>query len=326
MTVRERAVALEAAGFTPRQAQFVALAALVGGYCLRRQYQAFASVPAGVQVRSLLDGLVARGWATRQRFRADRAHVYHLSGKPLYRCLDETDNRHRRVVSPARIAQKLMLLDAVLAHPDLEWYATEEDKVTLFRERGIPDTCLPRRRYSPTTGARDRRHTVRYFVEKVPVGYHPRDGRFVVCYLTTDPSARSFERFLNDHAPLLTKLPRWTIQVVFPPPVRTRDAHHRVFDRWYADLPKPLTRDDLDWALKTHGRVQRNDPHVSLDDLHRLQDVVAMVGRETFVVGVIGQGKRPVLPILVSQPFTGAYEEYVVPFRYDGFGHLPGLA
>lgn len=327
MTVAERATALEVFGFTPRQAEFVGLAALVSGYCLRRHYQAFAGVPAGVQVRTLLDGLVARQWASRQRFRADRGHVYHLSGKPLYTAVGETDNRHRRRLPAAAIARKLMLLDAVLALPDHAWYATEADKVARFRQLDVPQNCLPRRRYAPTTGARAATPTVRHFVEKLPIGCAAGD-RFVFLYLATDPTARSFERFLNDHAPLLTKVPRWTVRVVYPPPVRSHHAHQQVFERWYADLPKRPAIDDLRWAMEMHARVQRNEPGVRVDDLHRLQDVFAAVGQEPVVVtGVTGMGKRHPLSVLASTPaFAGSLEEFRVPHRYDLFGALPGLA
>ena len=40
----ERARGLDRFGFTPRQAKFVATVALHSGYCLRRQYAAFANL------------------------------------------------------------------------------------------------------------------------------------------------------------------------------------------------------------------------------------------------------------------------------------------
>ena len=329
MTVQERATALEDFGFTPRQAQFVGLAALVSGYCLRRHYQAFAGVPAGVQVRTLLDGLVARRWASRQRFRADRGHVYHLSGKPLYTALGETDNRHRRRLTTAAIARKMMLLDAVLTLPDHQWYATEADKVQRFRQLDIPQNCLPRRRYAPPTGEGATMPAFRYFVEKFAIGHAVDEDRFVFLYLATDPTARSFERFLNDHAPLLTKVPRWAVRVVYPPPVRTHHAYQHVFDRWYADLPKRPAVEDVRWAMETHARVQRRESGVSIDELHRLQDVFAAVGH---VPGLMahsaGSGGHDLLAVLASTapPFAGALEEFRVPDRYDLFGALPGLA
>ena len=47
MTWEERADAVASLGFTTRQARFLALAALHSGYCLRRQYGAFAGLQSG---------------------------------------------------------------------------------------------------------------------------------------------------------------------------------------------------------------------------------------------------------------------------------------
>jgi hypothetical protein len=51
MNARDRAAALVDAGLTPRHAEFLALAALVSGYCLRRQYQAFAGLALPCQIQ-----------------------------------------------------------------------------------------------------------------------------------------------------------------------------------------------------------------------------------------------------------------------------------
>ena len=121
-------------------------AALHSGYCLRRQYLAFAGVRYGKNVRDFLETLVRRQLAQRFLYQPNRGHVYHLHAKSLYRALAQRDNRNRRQVSPAVIARKLMVVDYVLTLPDAEWYATEEDKVGLFtRERGIPFGDLPAR-------------------------------------------------------------------------------------------------------------------------------------------------------------------------------------
>src|SRR5205085_6348999 len=112
-------------------------------------YQTFAGVSYGSVVRDFLDTLVTRGIASRFSYRRNRGHLYHLHKTSLYRALQQADNRNRRAVSPAQIARKLMLLDYVLAQPDAEWSATEDDKVTLFRDRfGIPLSDLPQRMYT----------------------------------------------------------------------------------------------------------------------------------------------------------------------------------
>src|SRR5437868_6593966 len=56
----DRAAAIEALGFTARQARFLTLVALHSGYCLRRQYSSFGALSYGKNVRNFLDCLVDR--------------------------------------------------------------------------------------------------------------------------------------------------------------------------------------------------------------------------------------------------------------------------
>jgi hypothetical protein len=50
MTLDERAEATAVFGFTPRQARFLVTVALHSGFCLRRQYEAFAGIQYGKNV------------------------------------------------------------------------------------------------------------------------------------------------------------------------------------------------------------------------------------------------------------------------------------
>lgn len=86
-TFQERVDAVEALGFTTRQASFLTLVTLHSGYRLRRQYAAFAGVRYGKNVRDFLDSLVTRQLATRFTIRADRGHLYHLQARALYRAV-----------------------------------------------------------------------------------------------------------------------------------------------------------------------------------------------------------------------------------------------
>src|SRR5205823_6232984 len=94
-------------------------------------------------------------------------HVYHLHARSLYRALGQEDNRNRRQASSAQIARKVMLLDYVLSRSNVDWYATEQDKVDLFVARfGLPIGVLPRRMFR---GADDECRATRYFVQKLPI-------------------------------------------------------------------------------------------------------------------------------------------------------------
>ena len=87
MTFEERVTALAPLGFTPRQTRFLVTAALHSGYCLRRQYLAFA----GVRLRQERAATSWRRWCTAARatlpVSAEPGHVYHLHAKALYRAL-----------------------------------------------------------------------------------------------------------------------------------------------------------------------------------------------------------------------------------------------
>lgn len=214
MTIDERVQALAYLHVTPRQARFLVTVALHSGFCLRRHYAAFAGLRYGKNVRDFLDGLVVRRLARRVAYRVDRGYLYHLHAKSVYRALGQPDNRNRRHVSAAMIAQKLMLLDYVLSEPEAEWVATEDDKVDLFTNRfRVPLADLPQRTYGASVGEGG---TTRYFIHKRPIAVAGDPPRVDLIWLVTDPSASGFDAFLADHARLLSCLPSWTVVAVSP--------------------------------------------------------------------------------------------------------------
>jgi hypothetical protein len=189
MTADQRVAALKGLGFTTRQSRFLATVALHSGYCLRRQYEAFAGIQYGKNVRRFLDALVERRLADRFTGRADRGHVYHLRARSLYRALGDEDNRNRRKGS-AQIARKLMLLDYVLSRPDAEWFATEAEKVHLFVQRfGVPPEALPGRMVRPSdegTAAH-----ARFFLRMLPLYLSGEAPVVHFVYLATEAGGRA---------------------------------------------------------------------------------------------------------------------------------------
>jgi hypothetical protein len=101
---------------------------LHSGVCLLRQYTAFAGVVHGQKTRKFFHKLVTRRYAVAYPCRHNRGRVYHVQHKPLYRAIGETDSRHRRPMSAAPVVEGLMLLDTVLASPEVVWLATDEEK------------------------------------------------------------------------------------------------------------------------------------------------------------------------------------------------------
>lgn len=145
MTAEERTHAVAAYGFTERQARFLTTVMVHGGVCLRRQYCTFAHIERGQKTHDFFRRLVDGGYAMPYTCAHNRARLYHVRHKALYRVIGEPDNRNRRPMFLGRAVERLMLLDAVMAHPDVRWFGTEREKLTHFTlhhaDRIPPDTC-----------------------------------------------------------------------------------------------------------------------------------------------------------------------------------------
>ena len=333
MTFDDRVVGLENFGLTQRQARFVVMVALHGGYCLRRQYATFLGVQYGVVVRQFLDKLVGLQLMARVAYRANRGFVYHLSSKSVYRAIGEDDNRNRRTTSPALIARKLMLLDVVLSMPAADWMATEADKVALFTgEFGVPIADLPQRVYDahvPRAAA-----TTRYFIHKWPVYVtrEPRAVHFVV--LSLDASGRAFEQFLLDHARLLAHLPQWELLVVSPVSSSGADACRAAFERYQHATNSPLLMPspELERHFATRKAIEAGDINAaSVDDLQlyrKRRDEWRTPALETLYARWRRIGSNVWQPSgdLAGRPVgnCGSLRTYQLPFNYSQFGDLPG--
>ena len=128
MTTDERVQAVAEFGFTERQARFLVLVMRHAGVCVPRQYARFAGVAYGAKCNAFFDKLVRRGYARANDCIHNRARLYHVHHKPLYHVIGEAASRFRRPVSPRLAIERLMLLDAVLTTPDLEWLTTASEK------------------------------------------------------------------------------------------------------------------------------------------------------------------------------------------------------
>jgi hypothetical protein len=328
MTFRERVTAVGGLGFTERQARFLVTVALHSGYCLRRQYEAFAGIRYGKNVRAFLDGLVMRGLADRMVVRADRGHVYHLQGRSVYRAIGEDENRNRRPASAAHMARKLMLLDIVIGRPHVTWFATEHDKLNLFINRfGVPSCVLPRRAAGPPASDDT---TVRYFSHRLPIFLPEDDSAPHFVYLATDGSVDVFGGFLRDHARLLRCLPTWAVVAVG---VTHWPGLQTVFDNFTQSLMTrlPAAPDELLWYFERRRIVDRGDlAQVSVWDLRRYRELRQRFDSpahdalyaEWLTKGRVG-GDTPGSPTGDS---TGRLLIEVLPFAYEQFGSLPGVA
>ena len=218
-------------GYTPRQAEFLVLVALHGGYFLRRQYVTFTGTTHGQAAVRFLGQSVAREHVRVLPY-GRQGHVFHLYARPLYAAIGEEDNRNRRQAEWDAVIRKVMTVDFVLAHQTARFLATEEEKVALLRERLIPSTVWPHRSHAPR---RSGRTTTRYFVDKMPWYQEGEDDRVWIVYVDAERTLQGFETFLDQYRALLASMPSgvtyvaptaWhgVIQNAFTKALESRDA------------------------------------------------------------------------------------------------------
>jgi hypothetical protein len=252
MTADERVRTLMDFRFTERQARFLALVMRHAGVCVRRQYAGFACIAhGGAKCNALFARLVRRGYAGKTACVHNRARLYRVNSKRIYYAIGEPNSRYRRPV-PARAAvERLMLLDAVLANPDLNWLATESEKAafaaTVNTSEPVdesPDAPVDR----TVSGSRST------FPATYPIGLEP-SGRVVLLYLATVPWTEDFRRFLQAHAALLQRVRAWTLRLVFPRPVdHAYEAYHTVIREELETPLHPATIRELKWYFE-HRRA-----------------------------------------------------------------------
>ena len=209
MTTKERVQAIADVGFTERQARFLVLVMRHAGLCVKRQYAAFAGIAAGGdKCNAFFDKLVQRGYAVSSDCIHNRARLYHVRHRPLYRAIGEPENPYRRPVPARRAAELLMRVDAALVSPDLDWLTTRSQKFA-FLTSSV--SCASSAPYVERTVE----HAFDLLPGTFPIGVDTQ-GRPVVVYIATTPWTDDFRAFLDGHFGFLTTMPVWTVRIVFP--------------------------------------------------------------------------------------------------------------
>jgi len=176
---------------TDRQTRFLVTVMRHAGVFVGRQYAAFAGITHGQKVHDFIRTLVARRFATLIELgTTGRTRIIHVHYKPLYAAIGEPDNRNRRRVTIDRTIHRLMILDAVLADRSVNWLRSEREKRCYFEERlrdYLRDDKYPRLVFGKPPDL-----TIRYFPDKLPIGYEPDRRRHVFLYLARTQSPMDF--------------------------------------------------------------------------------------------------------------------------------------
>jgi hypothetical protein len=208
----ERIQALMRFGYTEREAAFICLVALNGGFFLRRQFCEFAQTGRGGASTTLIEKLIQKEHG-RAVTGFGNLHVHHISARAIYNAIGQENSRNRRERAPVAMKNKLMGLDFVLAHPGHSYLTTEQEKVSYFTTTlGIDITDLPVKEFrSPT--AED--STSRYFIDKYPIFLPANAGEIPsVSFTFIDEgivTSSRFETYLHQYGRLFVRLARFEV-------------------------------------------------------------------------------------------------------------------
>jgi len=243
MNLEHAIQAIAKRGFTDRQARFLILVARHSGVCVMRQYSTFAGIVFGQKTRKFFAQLVRARFVSTYDCAHSRGRVYHVRHRAIYEAIGEPESRFRRPPSVPRALERLMLLDAILENPESIWMSSSAEKVAYFSSRRIALDDAPH-----VVVLQGEQRRLRYFPDRLPIGVHP-SGHVVFVYLHADPLRDEFRDFLQRHAPLLEKLPAWTIRIVVP--ARLESAAQDLLKVAWGQLASPL-KDPILTELRWH--------------------------------------------------------------------------
>jgi hypothetical protein len=334
VTFEARVDALVAKKFTERQARFLVTVMLHSGVCMIRQYCAFAGMVYGQTARDFFARLTSREIATAFDCAHKRARIYHIHHRALYEAIGEPHTRFRKPTTLARAVERLMLLDAVLANPEITWLATEQDKVAHFAM--LVAKVLRRDEFPHLVFGDGVATTVRYFPDKLPIGVTADGREHIFLYLITRIAPVDFRPFLLRHANLLRALPRWTTRLLVPPHlVKASEAHVAAARQELASPLRPAVVDDLRWFFEERRRIGAADGEASSRDPARFLRVSRMFTAPRYRVlyrswihvgdAALDALASPVLAQALSRE-SGRIECQVLPRPYLHLSPLAGTA
>ena len=169
--LRGREEALEPFGWSQEDTEWVAMVCLNSGMFTRSQYTAYFHAHhsrAQRFVQSLVDFKLAVEEPIPVIRRMDRTQACRITHKSIYRELGVPNIRHRRNAGLSVYLRRLLSLDYVIEHPELEWLPTEEEKVFYCTGVGVSKNQLPKRIYGGSAGS-----VSRYFHLKLPIAGGP---------------------------------------------------------------------------------------------------------------------------------------------------------
>lgn len=315
MTNWERMRPLLRFGYTPRQAHFLTLVALHGGYFLRRQFVRCVGGRHGLATTRFLAKARDHGHIREQPY-GRHGSVFHLSSRPVYTALGQEHNRNRRRADWFPVLRKIMTLDFMLTQPTAQFWATEDDKAALLRELGVDQQVWPAKRY--LSRRKSGKITTRYFVDKMPWYREPDDPRVWFAYINTESTFAGFDSFLREYAGVFAAV---TSGVVFVGigPCRTR------VEVWFArtharEVQQAFSLPEfLDYCRLRRDIDAGNWPQVSVADIQRFRELRKRFAAPSFEVLFRRWEQDGASAIRATQmrPALGPLRVHELEFRYE---------
>ena len=228
-------------GYTEPEARFLYIVATHSGYFTLRQYLQFAGAHRGKRSSVFARKLLTNGHAAVRDYMG-YGSIFHLFSRTLYGQIEKGNLRNRRAHSFEFIRTRLVLLDFVLTHSDVQYLESEQDKVDFFCETlRVAKEFLPAKVYEGGPGSRP---TIRYFVDKFPVFVaRPLPASSPVVTLSyVDSGAGTIAGFLTHlgtYQPLLRQLASFRFLYISP-----KDAQFdRAAERFRSVVQRPLESD-----------------------------------------------------------------------------------
>ncbi len=207
-------------GYNEQEARFLYLVATHSGYFTRRQFLSFTHQTKGCLVHRFTTKLLTQHHAQATQY-AHKTYVFKLTSRKIYDLIGKDNLRDHRLHTADFIRKRLLVLDFVLAHPDLEYLESQEEKLKFFHEQlGVPGSLLLGQ--TDSTGGLDPSLN-RFFKDRFPVFVSPRNGStpgsalptFVYC----DPAQHGiswFAGYLDRHQVFFRRLPAFDLIYATP--------------------------------------------------------------------------------------------------------------
>jgi hypothetical protein len=338
-TDEERVAALQRFGYSPRESAFLCLAALHGGYFLRRQYGTFLGREDGGCVAQLIEKTLDLGHANATTFR-HKTQIYHLSSRPFYARIGQENNRNRRAKEPLSIKNRLMGLDFVLAHREFRYLATQSEKLAFFADQvKISLSDLPAKLYRPANAAIA---AASYFVDKYPIFLSVETASDVsFCFVDEGMATMSrFETYLSQYGKTFSALPAFSLVYVAASENhfgRAKELFERTLSGKAVNSAAERNREKAA-HLAAYFRLRRSyeaKEFASLDRAQLIQlrnsreefsgsEIDALYARWTIEGDAVLPMNRQLQPPALRKR-NGRFSTYLLPYSYEFFEQISTL-